>query len=268
MLSRDEPQLAGIWSLPSLSVTEPAMACDLAARTVSHDPATGARTLLLQMPAGWAATTEAAGAIELFVLEGKVMVDGHELAPAGYVYAPAGAGASLRSPAGAAVLLFWTPEPRIAVDELVALSAWSVPWESTTIPGFPRGPMHKSLRPCDAGGDAHGSPDGFLRIVLVTPGWVSPCRERHVGCWEENIMLQGDMLMPGRGSIGPGDTLANPKGFWHGPMATKTGALFLVNCDAPMPVEYREEPVCADELRRYLDETPWAGTEAARRALA
>ena len=70
-------------------------------------------------------------------------------------------------------------------------------------------------------------------------------------------MLRGDMLMPGRGLIGPGMNLANPDGHWHGPMATKGGALFLVHCDAPMGVDYRPYEPGPGELHEYLDTAPW-----------
>ncbi len=79
-----------------------------------------------------------------------------------------------------------------------------------------------------------------------------------MGCWEENSLLRGDLLMPGRGVMRAGDCLANPAGFWHGPMTTKGGALFLVHCDAPMAVEYRDHPAGDGELREYLARAPWS----------
>jgi hypothetical protein len=119
--------------------------------------------------------------------------------------------------------------------------------------------MHKSLRlPDESSPQAHGAAGGFVRLVLPAPGWVSPNQERHPECWEENIMLRGDMLMPGRGLIGPGMNLANPDGHWHGPMATKGGALFLVHCDAPMGVDYRPYEPGPNELYEYLDTAPWS----------
>jgi hypothetical protein len=66
------------------------------------------------------------------------------------------------------------------------------------------------------------------------------------------------MLMPGRGVLAPGDCLANPRDHWHGPMVTKTGTLFIVNCDVPMPVEYRPYPPGDAELREYLATAPWS----------
>lgn len=261
MLSRDEPLIANIWRQAPTRVAEPAVVAGRDVRVVSRDPQTGASSLLVQLPADWTGEFGDNGAVELFVLTGAVEIDDRAMSTAEYVYVPPGTTATCRCDHGASVLMFWTPAPKILVEELFATSLWSLPWEPTSIPGFPAGPMHKSLRPQDASGIAHGSPDGFLRVVLVTPGWFSGAHERHVDCWEENIMLQGDMLMPGRGVIAPGDTLANPRGHWHGPMTTKTGALFLVNCDAPMPVEYRDDPQDADELQRYLDVTPWAGAE-------
>lgn len=69
-------------------------------------------------------------------------------------------------------------------------------------------------------------------------------------------MLRGDLLMPGRGIMRPGSNLANPPGLWHGPMTSKGGALMLINCDAPMDVEYGDQ-TDADELDAYLQTAAW-----------
>ena len=259
MIDRSEPQ---VFHIPDLSETrprEPAFGAHARVRTVSRSADDGACTLRLDLGRGWSQTVSLDGVLELFVLEGTITVGTSELSAGGYAYLPQKRAVACASAAGATVLVFWQPLPTLSVTDPIALSSWELRWESTVLPGFPIGGMHKSLRPGDSsGGAAHGGSDGFLRLVLVLPGWFSPMQERHVDCWEENILLRGDMLMPERGSLKAGDCLANPEGLWHGPMTTKGGALFIVNCDAPMGVEYRDYPPGDGELRQYLATAPWA----------
>jgi hypothetical protein len=259
MISRSEPQLFNILDQPSPAVGEPRFAAGCSAHTVSKDAETGAGSLLVRFPPGWRFEGELPEANELFVLDGRLSVSGRDLSCGWYSYLPADAGPLTCSSAGGATAYVFTwPSAAIAAREPVALSSFALPWEITILPGFPAGAMHKSLRPDDAtGGTAHGGPGGFLRLVLTPPGWLSPREERHVGCWEENILLRGEMLMPGRGTIRSGDCLANPPGLWHGPMVTKGGAFFLVNCDAPMSVEYRDHAAGPAELEDYLEAASW-----------
>jgi hypothetical protein len=225
---------------------------------MSRNAESGALSALVRVPPGWRFDGECPGATELFVLDGVIVVSGQTLSSGFYCYLPEQAAPlQCASGDGATAYLSWTPHPRVGVTEIVVLSSFARPWEATVLPGFPAGAMHKSLRPADAAGEAHGGPDGFLRLVLPPPGWLSPREERHPDCWEENLLLRGDMLMPGRGTLRAGDCLANPPGLWHGPMVTKGGALFLVNCDAPMRVEYRDHPPGPAELERYLETAPW-----------
>lgn len=220
-------------------------------------------TLVAAVPAGWRAVERAAdGTCELFVLEGELAAEGRALRGGGFLQVPQGTGpvALEAGPAGARVVVLWHAELAVHQHEPRTTSAWDEPWEVTVLDGFPAGAMHKTLRLPDAtGASAHGAATGFVRLVMPGPGWISADMERH-GCWEENILLRGDMLMPmpGRGLLRPGINLSNPVGYWHGPMATKGGALFLVHCDAPMDVEYRPHPGAADQLRRYVEDAPWA----------
>jgi hypothetical protein len=65
------------------------------------------------------------------------------------------------------------------------------------------------------------------------------------------------MYMTRRGQIRAGDCLANPPGLWHGPMATRCGALFAVHCDRPMNVEWRPARSSLRSLDRYLRTAAW-----------
>jgi hypothetical protein len=259
MVDRDTPHVFTIRHQPVAAVAAPGIAAGCAAHEVSTNTATGASSLLVRFDPGWRFDGECTDATELFVLRGTIVIDGAgTLSAGGYCHLSAGAGAvRCSSASGAEAFVFRRPDPATEVAGALVLASFALPWESTVLPGFPAGAMHKSLRPQDATGAAHGGPDGFLRLVLPPPGWLSPHEERHAGCWEENILLRGDMLMPGRGTIRAGDCLANPAGHWHGPMVTKGGALFLVNCDTPMGVEYRDHPPGAGELERYLETAPW-----------
>jgi len=258
VVSRSEPQVFSIHHQPAEPVGDPGLAQGCRAHSVSRDEGTAAYTVLAHFDPGWGFEGEPEGVTELFVLEGALAVGDWELSSGHYCQLPSGGGVlSATSPRGATAFVIWSPALGNS-EQALASSSFALPWESTVLPGFPAGAMHKSLRPGDLGGSAHGGPNGFLRLVLTPPGWLSPREERHVDCWEENILLRGDMLMPGRGTIRSGDCLANPPGFWHGPMVTKGGALFLVNCDAPMPVEYRDHPPGPRELERYLETAPWS----------
>jgi hypothetical protein len=261
-VKRDEPIFVDIFAIEPSAVESPEVVRGMPVAVVSEDSATGGKTLLARLPAGWRGAEPAAdGTLEVFVLEGEVRVDGRSLRAAGFASVPRGSGgAELESPEGGVALFFWSPTLPVEAGAAVATrSAWDVPWEVTVLEGFPHGFMHKSLRlPDESDLQAHGAAGGFIRLVLPAPGWISPDQERHVDCWEENIMLRGDMLMPGRGVIRPGINLANPEGHWHGPMATKGGALFLVHCDAPMAVDYRPYEPGPSELHEYLDTAPWA----------
>lgn len=260
MVYRHDPQKFDIRTPAAEPIPELEFTSEAHCQIVGRDADSHAVTALMGVPAGFGASVSAAGALELFVLEGALELAGRVLSTGGYAYVPEAVGAlECRSPAGASALLFWRPDPVQRLRDTVVIDTWAAPWEMTVLDGFPAGALHKSLRPGDrAGARAHGGDDGFLRLVHSAPGWTSALEERHVDCWEENILLHGDMLMPGRGVLAPGDVLANPRDHWHGPMVTKTGTLFIVNCDVPMPVEYRPYPPGERELREYLDTAPWS----------
>ena len=220
-------------------------------------------TLVAALPRGWSGVERAVdGTLEAFVLERELTVPGRTLRSGGFLQVPKGAGpVALSSGAGARVVFFWHATlPVLHTDGWRATGAWDEPWEVTVLEGFPAGAMHKTLRLPDATASAAaGTEAGFLRLVMPGPGWLSADMEKH-GCWEKNILLRGDMLMPmpGRGVLRPGVNLSNPTDYWHGPMTTKGGALFVVHCDAPMDVVYRPHPGAREELRAYLDTAAWA----------
>jgi hypothetical protein len=256
MISRDEPQLFSIGSLPVDEVDEPELVRGLPMRLVSQG-AGGAFTALASLPADRATTgTARTGRLELFVLEGEIAVDDHPLAPGVFATLPAGDEVRVRAAEPAAVLVFWDPADEAPSRSLYTASAWERPWETNMLPGIPAGLMRKRLRGEDEG-PPQGPARGWIRLIHAAPGWRSTTEERHVGCWEENILLRGDMYMRGRGTIAAGDCLANPPALWHGPMATRGGALFLVHCDSPMSVEWRDEETEWVDVEDYLRGAGW-----------
>ena len=118
--------------------------------------------------------------------------------------------------------------------------------------------MFKPLRvPDPAIGALHGGPGGFLRMTLNLPGFMEPRHEVHHSCWEEIIILNGDMLMGDRGRLAAGTYFANPANLWHAPFSTSGGCLLLIHCDAPMDVEFRDYQGGYPLLADYQDTTSW-----------
>jgi hypothetical protein len=260
MIDRSQPWLFTIADLPGEPIVDVPLFAGLQGRVVSRE-ARGACTVELETPPGWRGTANPEGRLDIFVLDGALDVAGETLASGGFATLPRGETPVSGSPGSPArVIAIWRPsaDARPAGSRPHVASAWDRSWETNTQPGTPFGLMRRRLREGDAG-PPQGPADGWVRLVHVVPGWCTDGEERHVDCWEENILLRGDVYMADRGAaIRTGDCLANPPGHWHGPMATKGGALFLVHCDHPMGVELRNEGASDEDLQRYLVDAPWA----------
>jgi hypothetical protein len=261
MIDRAQAWMFAIADLPREAVAGVPLVSGLEARTISRDTRSGACTLEIDVPAGFHAAADPDGRLDIFVLDGEVQLDGATLEGGGFATLPRGETVVSATGEGRTrAIVFWQPdgEARPAGSAPHVASAWEGSWETNTQPGTPFGLMRRRLREDDAG-PPQGPPGGWVRLVHVVPGWCTEGEERHAGCWEENILLRGDVYMTDRGAaIRTGDCLANPPGHWHGPMATKGGALFLVHCDNPMAVELRDEGAHDDDLHRYLAQSPWA----------
>lgn len=261
MIDRAQAWMFAIADLPREAVAGVPLVSGLEARTISRDTRSGACTLEIDVPAGFHAAADPDGRLDIFVLDGEVQLDGATLEGGGFATLPRGETVVAATGEGRTrAIVFWQPdgEARPAGSAPHVASAWEGSWETNTQPGTPFGLMRRRLREDDAG-PPQGPPGGWVRLVHVVPGWCTEGEERHAGCWEENILLRGDVYMTDRGAaIRTGDCLANPPGHWHGPMATKGGALFLVHCDNPMAVELRDEGAHDDDLHRYLAQSPWA----------
>ncbi len=260
MIDREQPWMFAIADLPREAVSSVPLVSGLEARTISRDTASGGCTLEIDVPAGFEGVADPDGRLDIFVLDGELALGGATtIEGGGFATLPRGeTTVSCAGPTRAIVL--WAPgaEARSAGLPPHVASAWERSWETNTQPGTPFGLMRRRLRENDSG-PPQGPPGGWVRIVHVVPGWWTEGQECHAGCWEENIVLRGDVYMTDRAAaIRAGDCLANPPDHWHGPMATKGGALLLVHCDQPMGVELRHEGAHDDELRRYLVQSSWA----------
>jgi hypothetical protein len=117
-------------------------------------------------------------------------------------------GGELRSEQGALALAFWNPIlPAYAYP--VTRNRTCMPhtreW-TNSMPGA-HGVMHKSLRlpdpvphPNDEGFD--GGPGGYLRFQYIAPQMIAETEHVHHECWEEIILLQGDVMLLNEGQIG------------------------------------------------------------------
>ena len=214
-------------------------------------------TALADTMAGWTATGRVEGTIEFFVLSGALMVGAERVAGGGYLALSAGTKrVTLRSERASRFLVIRTALRGI---EAGRCSVWDEPWSLVMIGGSPTGSSVRQLRqPTGAAPGVVGGSAGAVMLAQLAPGWTSPVMEVH-DAWEENLLLGGDLIMaqPGRGVLRPGMNLANPEGHWHGPMATKSGALFIIHCDSPKAIVTRHHPGAQKKLRTYLESALW-----------
>ncbi len=230
---------------------------------MSKDPQSGAHTFVVELPAGWRSATDGREAsFEAFLLRGDLALDGEQVGASGYVHAPQGCGGGeLRSEAGALALVFWNPNlpafpPPYTQNRIARLH--ELPWQDS-LPDS-HGIMHKSLRMPDPTGDGYdGGPGGYLRLLYIAPGISAPFEHVHHECFEEIICLQGDCLLADEGVMGLGSVTCHPQEWWHGPFASRSGALVMVHTDAPMgfPWPPRDYPFQEEVCTAYMDEAPW-----------
>lgn len=261
---RDEPQFYNVQELDWEPSGDAAVVHGVDTRTLSADPATGSKTLMVRVPAGWQRSHAADDAtVESFVFEGDLSLNGDEVGAGGYLFIPQGSGTSdMRSTRGAQAIMYFNPDWPLDDDAaLRATRLWQEPW--IDIAGIPalHGLMFKSLRKPDVTeGEWHGGPGGLLRVASLPAGFADADEHVH-DCWEELIFIGGDLLMPPRGRIARGTYLGNPEGFYHAPMTTQAGSLMLVQTLAPanqIPREYPNGKAIVDGYRNtesFLAET-------------
>lgn len=269
--TRDQALFLDLFSLPLAPLAAPSPLAGVDGAVVSGDPATGSTTYLARLPAGWEHTTEALEAtLELFLFGGDVAAGGARVHAGGYVAVPQGAGTTrLESAGGALALVLWNPSlpafppPYCGVR---AVESWQEPLRARNPDNLSS--TYRSLRVPDFNEQGfNGGPGGFFRISILAPGTTSPFQHVHHACWEEGIMLAGDLFIADRGIFAPGSYVAFPQELWHAVLATQTGAVMLVHTNAPMdypwilrPYPLAEE-MCADYLRRFRIGAPQRHTE-------
>jgi hypothetical protein len=232
---------------------------------VSADPNSGGMTLVVEVPPGWKTTYDGVDAsLEFFNLRGDMAIEGDRVGASGYTQvAQRCGGAELDSEGGALSLVFWNPNapsypPPYTKNR--AMRFWEEDWHAS-LPDS-HGIMHKSLRLPDPTGQGYdGGPAGHVRLVFISPGIDAPYEHVHHECFEEIILLQGDVMLADEGVMGIGSTTTHPQEWWHGPFATRSGCIVLVHTDAPMgypwPPREKEYPIAKKVCEAYLDEAPW-----------
>lgn len=246
-------------------------------KILSVDSETGAATLLLRYPPGWAelGPSWCQADEEVFVLSGQLALNGREFRshhygywPRGHVRRSLGAGVS-----GAVVLTCFSGKPavehRIAAAPVVdpaALVEWLDPfhlaWDQTAMdPHIGHlNAFRKNLRL---------APDGSGRTYLLAglpqgyPASGTEPLERHPHC-EEMFLIAGDMPCS-RGIMREGAYFWRPPMIWHGADCTVNGFLMFMRtpgtnqtisewADEGYPVSFNppHQPVAPVELAAAL----------------
>lgn len=250
---------------------------------MSKDLNTGAHTFVIELPAKFRKKFDGkGGSLELFTLRGDLSLNGDKVGAAGYLHLPQGCGGGeVRSETGALCLVWWNPNAPAYPPPYTqnrTLKIRDMEWVYS-LPDY-HGLMHKSLRLPDPsntpyehpeGFCADGPPGGYLRYTFIAPGIKAPYEHVHHECFEEIIMIGGDTLLADEGIMAPGTVTCHPQEWWHGPFASRTGALIIVHTDAPMgyPWPPRDYPFQEEVCNAYMDEsrydvpaqhTDWADT--------
>ncbi len=262
---RDTPQFYNYAGLQRSRLDGPACIEGLTGALLSRDAQSDAHTYLIEVPAGWRCETDGKdAALELFVLRGDLSSGDNTVGPSGYIHLPQGCGGGeLHSAAGANALVFWNPNIPAFPPPYTQNRVLRVPdleWRQS-VPDS-HGIMHKPLRLPDPHGDGYeGGPGGHLRLEYMAPGMATPFEHNHHECWEELLLLEGDIFLADEGVMGPGSAVSHPQEWWHGPFATRKGCVFLVHTDAPMglPWDIREYPFQEEMCDAYLNEGNWDG---------
>ena len=262
-MNREEPQFYNAYELPwggSPGMHE--ITHGLETRLLSRNSTTGATTYMLRIPAGWRATlTGDEETVECFILEGDLAVNDLSLGSTGFVGIPQMCGpVRLSSQQGAVVYAFATPDMPLPTytSGIKASQIWNDQWVHVEMDHVRHGLMFKPLRtPDPATGELHGGPSGFMRLTLMTPGFMEARHEVHHNCWEEIIVLRGELMMKDRGLQAGGTYLGNPASLWHAPFATHGGCLILIHCDAPMDVAFRNYPGGYQAMRDHIEGSSW-----------
>lgn len=220
-------------------------------KTLSTDPESGARTAIVRYPAGLSlpSTFSRACDEELYVLDGRLLIDDIELGPGSYAYIPAGYSRRLTaSVEGCDVLTFFEgradPDPRVREHDPQALigpiDTRTASWGAATDPKVASANIGRlELRPDSPTGER----TWLLRLEVDGGRYPMNGVERHP-CVEEMFLLEGDIAMR-TGVLRTGAYFWRPAGIPHGPMGSETGFVALFRAkEGAFETEWSE--TCAD----------------------
>lgn len=232
------------------------------AKVLSQDTDTGAASLILHYPPGFAADTHWLAATEEFlVLDGELELNGRAYAAHAYANLPLGYMRDrIASPRGATLLAFFDRAPVVgqgappAIDrnELVEhLDVVRMEWDSTGIdPGLAfMGIKRKTLR------RDHARDQRASFLIATAPhnhpkDWACPALTHP--CVEECFMLAGDLTGP-QGVLHTGCYFWRPPGIAHGPFGSRYGSLSLIRF-----VDGKHVNVWGNEALPYAYDVPHA----------
>lgn len=237
---------------------------EVEAKVLSQDGRTGAASLLLRYPAGFAADTPhwLTATEEFLVLEGELLLNGRAYGTHAYANLPPGYRRhTMASPRGATALVFFDRAPRtgqgtppaVAAAELVEhRDSIRMDWDGggDVDPGLAfMGIRRKTLRR-DPARDQRAT---FL--IATAPhnhpqDWACPSLTHP--CVEECFMLAGDLTGP-QGVLHAGCYFWRPPGIPHGPFGSLCGSLSLIRF-----VDGKHVNVWGNEALPYSYDVPHA----------
>jgi hypothetical protein len=241
-MARDHVEFAYAQHLDWRSAAFDAMRGSLSHKMLSHDPDTGAASLIVRFPPGYQRVIRSTFEEEIYVLDGEVEIDGTSLRRDGYAALGRGRQAVWSSPNGAAAMLWLDVSSETEPESLLTRDVLATPWDPDSPP--PRleymMPRSKTLK-CDCN---TGAPRTFLLCTMpqnYPPNWEIP-EETHP-CAEELFMLGGDISGP-RGVMRQGAYFWRPKETLHGPFASREGGLAIIRFrDGPHVNNWQADPV-------------------------
>ncbi len=239
---------------------------DVSHKLLSRDEETGATSLLVRYPSGWARTAPEALAAEeeIFVLEGSLTLDGTVFAAGDYTCLPAGyPRRTAHSHDGATVLTFFSARPAAAArnagyDERRYVprqslygDGWDADYSGVNSPEIAASGSRKTLLRTDpVTGDQ-------TWIMGVIPSYREKVVESHPVV-QECYMIWGDMS-GNYGFMTTGSYFWRPPEILHGPYGTKTGAIILSRTEGgSLTVDYydMDEPFSYDRPHRVVVPAP------------
>ena len=210
-------------------------------KVLSEDPQSGACSVLLRLPCGFASTVHSLTAqFEFYVLDGAQQLGKSLYGLDAYACLPAGFHRDWHSQSGAVLLAFFDRTP-LWLSPADSLAAWdrdalieridthNTPWTRHDIDPAVQflNLSHKVLRNVPATGEK--------TLLLASGAQTHPqnWREKRLrhDCVEEMYLLGGDIVGE-RGTMYEGAYFWRPPGQWHGPFGSRRGSLSLIRFSA------------------------------------